>query len=112
MAKILDIDPASGLVETFDQDKMTGKITVKKFQEVDTLFDANAADRNSSGAGWQGEFHKVASIPLIVVEMWWGELRAKGVSNPDPFCKDNKPWLIAKLNNRDWQKLRTKEGRI
>ena len=112
MAKILDIDPASGLVETFAQDHMTGKITVKKYQEVDTLFAENAALRNSSGAGWQGDFHKVASIPLITAEMWREELKAKGASNPDPFAKENKMWLIAKLNSRDWQKLRTKEGRI
>jgi hypothetical protein len=112
MAKLLDIDPVSGLVETFDQDKMTGKITVRKFQEVDTLFAENAVLRNSARSGWQGDFHKVASIPLITVEMWWEELKAKGLPNPDPFCKDNKQWLVAKLNSRDWQKLRTKEGRI
>jgi len=112
MAKILDIDPVSGMVETFDQDKMTGKIAVKKIQEVDTLFNSNANERKAAGQGWKGEFHKVASVPLVVVEMWREELKAEGRSNPDPFAKENKMWLVAKLNSRDFQKLRTKEGMI
>jgi len=112
MPILFDVDEVSGIVETFDKDQSTGKIHIKKTQEVDSLFNSNTSERTSAKAGWQGDFHKVASVPLIVVEMWRDELKAKGVPNPDPLHKDNKIWLIAKLNSRDFQKLRTKEGMI
>ena len=74
--------------------------------------DANSIDRNAASTGWKQDFHKVASIPPLVVEMWYNELKAAGYANPNPMAKENNVWLMAKLNSNDFLKLRTKEGNI
>lgn len=111
MTKIVDYDAYSGITETFVKDNMTGEIKINKSQEVSGLFANNLQQRNSS-RGWKQDWHKVASIPLVVVELWREELKAKGYSNPDPLAKENNVWLMAKLNSKDFIKLRTKEGVI
>lgn len=110
---ILDVDKFSGVVETYEKDKMTGKVTINKTQDTSKIFAANAEEQNAIGnRSWQGDMHKVASIPLVVVEQWYNELKALGVQNPSPLHPSNKNFIIAKLNNRDFSKLRTKHGRI
>lgn len=106
---LLDADQYSGVIETFH--KEDGKIFIKKHQEVDSMLDLNAVDRNHS-SGWKGDMHKVASIPMIVVDQWREELKLKGYQECDPFHKTNKTWLIARLNNSDFGKLRTKDGNL
>ena len=112
MTKIVDYDHVTGVTETYVKDQMTGEIKVNRTQEVDGLFNVNAEQRSAAGTGWKEEFHKVASIPTVVVEMWREELKAKGYSNPNPLAAENNMWLIAKLNSSDFLKLRTKEGNI
>ena len=110
--RILDFNKQSGVIETFQQHE--GKNVIRKHQNTDAIFDANARELNSysSGNNWQGDMHKVASIPLIVVDMWREELKAKGLVNCNPLHNDNKTFLIAKINSSEWSKLRTKQGRI
>jgi len=55
---------------------------------------------------------KVASIPVVVVDMWREEMKAQGYPNPDPLHKDNWAWLVAKLNNSEFGKLRTNEDKL
>lgn len=112
MTKIVDYDPHTGMTETYKRDQMTGEIKLNRSQDVDGLFRSNMAQRNAAGTGWKEEFHKVASIPLVVIEMWTNELKAAGYSNPNPLAKENEKWLIAKINSSDFFKLRTKGGRI
>lgn len=112
MSRLLDIDRFTGIVETFKKDDLTGKIHIKKSQDVEGLLDLNSADRTSSNNSWRGDMHKVASIPLIFIEQWREELKAMGSANINPLARENKLFFIAKLNSRDWAKLRTKEGRI
>ena len=109
---IVDYDPVTGIKETYNKDASSGKIYIKKEQEVESIFTANSQDRIASGSGWKQDFHKVASIPLIVVEMWTNEMKAAGHKNCNPMHKDNNVWLMAKLNSSDFLKLRTKEGKI
>jgi len=110
--RFLDIDNHTGVIETFQQ--YGGKNIIRKRQDTDAIFSANTQEINShaSGNNWQGDMHKVASIPLIVVDMWREELKAKGLSNCNPLHNDNKTFLIAKINSSEWSKLRTKQGRI
>jgi hypothetical protein len=92
---------------------MSGVVKVHQSVDLDPLIKQNAIERNSASTGFKGEtFHKMASVAPIVLDMWRQELKAKGYDNPDPLAKENKMWLIAKLNSRDYQKLRTKEGMI
>jgi len=110
--RILDFNKQSGVIETFQQHE--GKNIIRKHQNTDAILKANSAELNgfASGNNWQGDMHKVASIPLIIVDMWREELKAKGVSNPNPLHNDNKTFLIAKINSSEWSKLRTKQGRV
>jgi hypothetical protein len=110
--KAVDYDPTTGITETFVKDAVTGEIKVNHSQDVDPVFINNARDRNAASSDWKGDFHKVASVPLIVVQMWREELKASGAANVNPLAKENKSWLIAKLNSRDFLKLRTKDGHI
>jgi hypothetical protein len=112
MTRIVDYDAYSGITETYHKDPVTGKISVNKSKDLTANFDQNALERNSAKTGWKESFHKVASIDPIVIEMWYNELRAAGYQNPNPLAAENKMWLIAKLNSRDFQKLRTKDGII
>jgi hypothetical protein len=111
MTKIVEYDAYNGMTETFVKDNMTGEIKINKSQDVSGLFANNLEQRNKS-RGWQGDWHKVASIPEVVVIAWREELKAKGYNNPDPLAKENNVWLMAKLNSKDFIKLRTKEGVI
>lgn len=112
MTKIVDYDSYTGIKETFYKDPMSNEIKVNKTADLSHNFNANAIDRNNSGSGWKETFHKVASIHPLVIEMWHNELKSEGRSNCNPLASENKMWLIAKLNSRDYQKLRTKEGRL
>lgn len=109
----MDYDAHTGISEYYSKDQMTGKFSIKKTQNVDGILRANIAEQNAIGNGsWKGDMHKVASIPLVVWEEWIKELRAMGAQHHDPGHNSNRNFLIAKLNNRDNSKLRTKSGRI
>lgn len=110
--RFFDADRTTGVIETFQQ--YEGKNIIRRSQNTDAIFNANTQEFNthSSGNNWKGDMHKVASIPLIVVDMWREELKAKGLVNCNPLHNDNKIFLIAKINSSEWSKLRTKQGRV
>ena len=110
MTKFVDYDSYTGITETFYKDPMSNEIRVNKTKDLTQAFSQNAIERNSAKGGWKENFHKVASVDPIVIEMWTNELKAAGYPNCNPLAAENKMWLIAKLNSRDFQKLRTKEG--
>lgn len=111
--KLLDVDNQSGIVETFHKDEMTGKFAVKRTQDVEGILNANQAEQTAIGNnGWQGDMHKVASIPLIIWEQWQQELKKAGAHHHDPAHNSNRKFLIAKLNDYNYSKLRTKSGRV
>lgn len=105
MARLLDYDPATGITQYHSKDS-EGNNIIRSVQDVDPFLKDNAAVRSTQQSGWKGDFHEVASIPTIVWEMWWKEVGG------NPGAKSNRPWLIAKLNSNEFQKLRTKEGRM
>lgn len=107
--RLLDYDRFTGISDYYD--KVDGKVVIRSVQDVEPMLDHNLVDRNSAQTGWKGDMHKVASIPLIVVEQWTNELKRQG-RDPRPFAKCNRPFLIAKLNDKSWSKLRTKDGAI
>ena len=112
MAIFTDYDPHTGITEKFYQDPMSGIIKVNKSQNTQPITDSNKIDRNQARSGWKETFHKVASIPPIVIEIWREELKLMSDRDPNPLAKSNEKWFIAKLNSSDFLKLRTKEGVI
>lgn len=109
MKAVFEYDQYTGMLEEIKKDS-SGVVVVKQHQDVEDIFKLNKQDRLSD-KGWKGDLHKVASIPLNIVNIWKEELKAIG-RNPWPFAKENRGWLIAKLNDSNFQNLRTKEGRI
>ena len=112
MATFTDYDPYTGITETFYQDPMSGIIKINQSQPIQLLVDINKTERNQAVSGWKETFHKVASIPLIVIDIWREELKAMGNKDSNPLSKANEKWFIAKLNSSDYIKLRTKNGVI
>lgn len=109
---MIDIDPQTGIIETFSKDAMTGKIHIHKQQDVNPFLQFNQNEMNNQSSGFKGGWHKMASIPPIVIEQWREEMKAKGYDNPNPLHAENRKFLLSKLNSPDWNKLRTKQGVI
>ncbi|RME52654.1 hypothetical protein D6783_04125 [Candidatus Woesearchaeota archaeon] len=109
MKYVLDVDPVTGLYTTLKKD---GDVWVAETkQDVEELLDENQRELTSKESGWKGDWHKVASIPLNIWNQWSLELKRQG-RHPLPSHPSNRDWFVAKLNSKDWFKLRTKEGRI
>lgn len=106
-----DIDQQTGIIEHYNKDS-DGKIKVVKTQDVEPFLKANSDLMNNSASGFKGDWHKMASIPPIVIEIWTEELKSKGADNPNPLAVCNRKFLLGKLNSPDWNKLRTKQGVI
>ena len=107
-----DIDFNTGIIETFNKDSTTGKIHIHKTQDVNPFLQSNQNEMSSQTSGFKGGWHKMASIPPIVIEMWREEMKTKGYANPNPLAAEHKDFLLRKLNSPDWNKLRTKQGMI
>jgi hypothetical protein len=103
MKEIIDVN--GDIIETYT-DLGNGKFAIGKHQDVSGYLNKNQRERNEAQSGWKGDMHKVASIPLVLVEKWCKEA---GCNVLEP---KNRHILMAKLRDRDFSKLRTKEGKI
>ena len=110
MTSVFDVDQQTGIIETFH--KEGNKIHIGKTQDVNPFIQSNQYELANESGNWKGNWHKVASIPPIVIEMWTEELKAKGAPCVNPLDKRNKQFLISKINSGDWSKLRTKSGKV
>lgn len=79
-----------------------GSWTFRTDYEVQPTIDQNQAQRNLAQAGWKGDYHQIASIPLNVYHDQLAEASQQG---------DDK-YLSKWLNDSDNRAWRTKEGRI
>lgn len=79
-----------------------GSQTYRTDYRVDPVIDHNTAARNMASAGWKGEWHRVASVPLNVFHDQLAEASRQ----------DDKRFLSKWLNDGDNAKFRTKEGRV
>lgn len=102
--RVLDHDPVTGVTEYFHTTEKG--FAIETVQDVQGTLDANQYDRHFKGEGWKGDMHHVARIPEVVWASWWREFGG------NPLSKEHRNKTIARLNNRDWYRLRTKEGRI
>ena len=102
--RLLDYEDGVATYHLYDEEN--DKTVIQTVQDVEPLLDINKRALENSDPRWKGDMHHVASIPLVVYEAWWREFGG------DPMSEEHLPKTIAKLNNKDWCKLRTKEGRI
>lgn len=112
MSQLFDIDRFSGVIEHIGKN-INGDTVIQKTQDIRGIVQANRREINNHiDNSWQGDMHKVASIPMIVVEQWREELKAKGHIDCNPLSTENRNFLIAKINSSEWSALRTKQGRV
>lgn len=80
-----------------------GSVTVETVQTVDGVAEANKQNFNQfdERAGWKGDMHKVASIPMSI----FYDLKRKGILD-DPAAM--KRWL----NDPDNRVFRTRPGTV
>lgn len=106
MKKITEID--GDVREIYHKDAHDDKFHVEIVQDVSQYLRVNKEERNQTERGTpygnKSAFHKVASIPEVVIAQWWKELGS------NPLSSENRGWLIAKLNSNEYNKLRTREG--
>lgn len=105
------IDEQTGILETYSKDE-SGKIKVYQTQDVKPFLAHNKQARDVNGSGFQGEWHRMASIPPIVVVQWTEELKKMGADCVNPIDIKNRKFLLGKLNSSDYAFLRTKQGVI
>lgn len=107
MADLIDRDVNSLGIET-RYHKEGGNLIIERVQDVEAILEANKAAQNANTFAARKfsrtGFHKVASIPLVVIEAWMKE----GIN---PFDK-NDPGLKRKLNDRDFSLLKTTTAKL
>lgn len=108
--RLLSHDPETGISEFIHYDEATDDIILELYQES-PLDDVNRAKYNAhsshSATRWKGEWHHVASIPLVEME----RLRRERRIDADGTVKDDKA-LLKILNDRDYLKWRTMPGKL
>lgn len=99
--ELCDYDPHTGRsVWSF----YNGEKTVYRIDyPVDGIIKANTAEKNATGPGWKGDWHKVASVPLNI-------LHGSGLN--DAMTQQDDRFVKRWLNDSDNGAWRTKEGRV
>ena len=105
-----DSETKSPISRSFSYDNTDDKSVIHSVQDVEPLLDLNKREQTgdsmyATGRGPAG-MHKVASIPLIIIEKWKAEL---GV---DVMNKDHMPKVKQLLNDPEYRYLRTGGGTI
>lgn len=98
---LYDYDPALKR-QVWVRDNGDGSRTFRTDYEVDPTVELNKAQRNMAQAGWKGDYHHVASIPLGV---YYDQLAEASKQNDEKYISK---WLNDS-SNMAW---RTKEGRV
>lgn len=103
MSKFL-FDVNGDVISTLHYDKMTDVTTIKQTQDVDPYLEANKEQRDSQASKMGDGLQKIASIPLVLIDQWRKEIGS------DPLSIDNRGWLMRRLNDPAFSKLRTRKG--
>jgi hypothetical protein len=80
------------------------KLIIERIQDVEPILTDNKKALNNAATNWKGEFHHVASIPLVIIEKYKNE---HGID----LMKD-KAAMKKFLNDPDHKYFRTKPGSI
>jgi hypothetical protein len=101
-SRSLGVDPDTGIEEILHFDADSGDLLhLEHRQDVEAMVERSVAEAIDAPSGWKGDWHKVASIPNVVLM----ELEKQGILNDPPRFKK---WL----NDRDNRFFRTREGHL
>ena len=90
----------------FHYDEATGKETIEERTDAQPLLDMNQKALSNESGNWKGDMHHVASIDPVTYSKIWKQLGG------DPMSMEFQPAFFKILNDRDWNKLRVKSGRL
>lgn len=115
MSRVLDIDPFTGIVETFSYDAGNDAITLTRTQDVTAILDRNKALQNDTSEHWKDrskgtesgiDMRLGAIVPNIIIEKW---MRDHGVNI---FDKEHLTAARRLINDSDWRWLKTVDVKI
>lgn len=117
---LLNIDPLSRVLETMRYDQESESLVIDYKQNVDHIFDRNAAICNDSSQGWRGEDNDlwhVGSIPEYELYNWLMEFNAGKPADErvQSIYHGDERWnryIMDKLNLSEFQKLKTAPVRL
>jgi hypothetical protein len=103
MSDLLEFDPVMGIRRGFTYNHADESFIIDTQQEVTSIIEDNKALSNmiDERANWKGDFHRVASIPMVK----YMELVQKGIAH------DNKA-ILRWLDEPEQRYLKTRPGRL
>jgi len=104
----MDVDPITGVKTFHHYDDNTKVTTIERVQHVEPIREANKrlANTDYQKKGIKRSWWHAAMIPVTVIEKWLNE---DGINCFDP---NHIKAVKKKLNDSDYQYLRTGRGRI
>lgn len=102
--RVLDTNPLSREVTTWEYDDLTGKFVIETSANVGSQIDHNKRLQTDGTEGWvdpKKYWRKVASIPTVVAQMWLNQF---GIDVLNPA---HNAAMMRLLNSSDWRALRT-----
>jgi hypothetical protein len=94
-------------ISHFMRENADGSTTFAASQDTSAILDANQAMRSENdGYTPSRDFRRVASVPFAILYQW-----AHEEGWPDPMDPPADAFM-RKLNDSDWGKLRTADGRL
>ena len=103
MSKSL-FDVNGDVISTFHYDEMTDVTTISQHQDVEPYLNANKLERDHQTGKMGDGLQKIASIPLILIDTWRKEIGS------NPLALENRGWLMRRLQDPNYSKLRTRQG--
>ena len=102
-SKLFDIDPVTGVKKMWHYDGDKDEAIIETVVDATDVIEENKAAFNQidEKAGWKGDMHKVASIPMAL----FYDLKKQGII-------DDQARLKAWLNDPDNRFFRTRPGRV
>ena len=91
-------DEQTDIIEKYSKDA-DGKIKVYQTQDVKPFLEHNKTHMDAGQGGFKGDWHRMASIPPIVIVQWTEELKAKGADFVNPLAVKNSKFLLGRLNS-------------
>lgn len=102
-SKVFDVDPVTGVKKMWHYDGDKDEGIIESIIDATDVVEENKAQFNQidEKAGWKGDMHKVASIPMTL----FYDLKKQGII-------DDPARLKAWLNDPDNRFFRTRPGRV
>jgi len=101
------ITKKDGWDERLSFDASENRFTLQLSGDIENVIERNKALANQNdGYSPSREWRRVASIPLVLVEMW------KKIYGTNPLAKGNEKLLRRLLNDPDLRGLRTSPGKF